>query len=318
MAEGNWGHGGQAQPDTGINQLLATYASRGGELLGARRWAENPLTLTHVRWQDGSGYVLEAIRRPDIDLYLSEAERNIWVQLALHFPMAQATTIGSSAPWLPLTLQPAEAADLVNTLQRSQSGGESSALTGGLPGGRWQANPPATPPEALNTGRAFQPPQPPRQAQQSGVNSWSPRESAPSGPFIPPRGGAEAPGTWNSYGEAPEVSAIPCVEIELPPLLAEATAAEAAREFTKDVAAHFKRAAFSIPQTREVRGWMHTGRLVLAARVVVAMGTRAPSHSEMEHTAHLLADELARRTIPYTRMVFADPGEWAQGVALPD
>ncbi|HEV8192312.1 MAG TPA: hypothetical protein VGP82_12665, partial [Ktedonobacterales bacterium] len=158
MAEGNWRHGGQTQPDTGINQVLVTYASRGGELLGARRWAENPLTLTHVRWQDGSGYVLEAIRRPDVDLYLSEAERNIWVQLALHFPMTQPSTIGNSAPWLPLALQPSEAAELVNTLQRGRS-------SGGSPGGGRQGNPPAPP----NTVSTHQSPHPLRQTQQSGV-----------------------------------------------------------------------------------------------------------------------------------------------------
>ena len=316
MAETNWRHGSQAQPDTGISQVLATYASRGGELLGARRWAENPLTLTHVRWQDGSGYVLEAVRQPDVDLYLTEAERNIWVQLALHFPMTQPSTIGNNAPWLPLTLQPAQAADLVSQLQRSRSSGGSPYPASGAPaGGGWQGNPPpAMAPEhpAVNSA-----PFSPRQAQQSGVNAWAQRESVPSGPVMP-RENTGAPGAWNAYAEAPEVSAIPCVEIELPPVLAAATAADAAREFTKDVAAHFKRAAFSIPQTREVRGWMRTGRLILAARIVVAIGTRAPNHTEMEHTAYLLADALARRTIPYTRMTFADPGEWAQGVALPD
>ena len=315
MAETHWRHGSQAQPDTGISQVLATYASRGGELLGARRWAENPLTLTHVRWQDGSGYILEAVREPNIDLYLSEAERNIWVQLALHFPMTQPSTIGNNAPWLPLTLQPAQAADLVSQLQRSRSSGGASFPTGGAQGGGRHGNPPqAMPPEQPAINNA---PFSPRPAQQNGVNSWSPRESVPSGPVVS-RDGAATPGAWNAYAEAPEVSAIPCVEIELPPVLAAATAADAAREFTKDVAAHFKRAAFSIPQTREVRGWMRTGRLILAARVVVAIGTRAPNHTEMEHTAYLLADALARRTIPYTRMIFADPGEWAQGVALPD
>lgn len=316
MAEGDWRHGGQTQPDTGINQVLATYASRGGELLGARRWAENPLTLTHVRWQDGSGYKLEAIRRPDVDLYLTEAERNIWVQLALHFPMAQPSTIGANAPWLPLTIRPEQAADLVNQLQRSRSsGGSPGAMANGPTYGR-PVNSSAMPSEPPNISA---PPQPPRQTyqqQHTGANSWTPRESAPSGPVAPPQGGTT--GSWNAYNEAPEVWATPCVEIELPPMLAESSATDAAREFTKDVAAHFKRAAFSIPQTREVRGWMRSGRLVLAARIVVAIGTRAPTHTEMENTAYLLADALARRTIPYTRMAFADPGEWAQGVGLPD
>ena len=312
MADTNWRHGGQAQSDTGISQILATYASRGGELLGARRWAENPLTLTHVRWQDGSGYVLEAVRQPDVDLYLSEAERNIWVELALHFPMTQPSTIGNNAPWLPLTLQPAEAADLVSQLQRSRASGGSAFPAGSAPGSGWQAN----------TSAATLPEQPtiinsPFSPRQSGAITRTPRESPPSGPAAP-REGASTQTAWNGRAESAEVSAIPSVEIELPPLLAEATAAEAAREFTKDVASHFKRAAFSIPQTREVRGWMRSGRLILAARIVVAPGTRAPSHTEMEHTAYLLADALARRTIPFTRMTFADPGEWAQGVALPD
>jgi hypothetical protein len=316
MAETNWGQGGPSQPDTGIGQVLATYASRGGELLGARRWAENPLTLTHVRWQDGSGYVLEAVRRPDADLHLSEAERNLWVQLALHFPMGQPSAIGNGAPWLALALQPAQAAELVSQFQRSRASGGSSfpgagasAAASGWPG----ATPLST---SAPADQVSAPPYQPRAAR-SGPNSHVPRESPPNGP-IPPQGDAGTTGAWNRYGEAPEVSAIPCVEIELPPVLVETSAADAAREFTKDVAAHFKRAAFSIPQTREVRGWMRTGRLVLAARVVVGMGTRSPSQAEMENTAYLLAGALARRTIPYTRMSFADPGEWAQGVALPD
>jgi hypothetical protein len=52
MSENGWGpawaHRGISA--TGIAEVLEGYARMGGNLLGARRWAENPLTLTHVRW----------------------------------------------------------------------------------------------------------------------------------------------------------------------------------------------------------------------------------------------------------------------------
>jgi hypothetical protein len=38
----------------------------------------------------------------------------------------------------------------------------------------------------------------------------------------------------------------------------------------------------------------------------------------MDAIAEELAAALERWTIPYTRMNFADPGEWMQGVPLPE
>ncbi|HLJ80399.1 MAG TPA: hypothetical protein VKT52_02860, partial [Ktedonobacterales bacterium] len=67
MANAGWGYGRLAETDTGILQVLTGYVTQGGQLYGARRWAENPLTLTHVRWQGPGGASAEAFRRPDLD-----------------------------------------------------------------------------------------------------------------------------------------------------------------------------------------------------------------------------------------------------------
>ncbi len=90
------------------------------------------------------------------------------------------------------------------------------------------------------------------------------------------------------------------------------------RDFARDVSLHFSRAVHTIPQARELRGWMRGGKIVLAARIAVGAGLRAPTRAENEHAAELLADALARRTLPYTQLTVADPAEWAQGVRLPD
>ena len=114
------------------------------------------------------------------------------------------------------------------------------------------------------------------------------------------------------------MTVIPCVEVELPPVLTDPSAADQARDFTRDVARHFNRSARQLPQVRETRGWMRNGRMVLAARMAIAPGTRVPSHTEMDNAARMLGDTLARNMLPYTRMTFAEPGEWTQGVALPE
>jgi hypothetical protein len=141
----------------------------------------------------------------------------------------------------------------------------------------------------------------------------------PSGP------GAYAsdPSGWNGGWprgqlDVPEVTVLPCVEVEMPVLLADPGAAESVREFTRDVAVHFSRACRAIPQVRETRGWMHGGRMVLAARMAVAPGTRTATRAEMEGAAAILADVLAQRTLPYSRLTFADAGAWAQGTPLPE
>jgi len=140
----------------------------------------------------------------------------------------------------------------------------------------------------------------------------------------PPLGSQGAMGAgrdWNNpvrpMGD-PEVTAIPCIEVELPPVLTDPAAADQARDFTRDVARHFNRSAHQLQQLRETRGWMRNGRMVLAARLAIAPGSRVPSSVEMENAARMLSDVLTRNMLPYTRMTFAEPGEWTQGIALPE
>jgi hypothetical protein len=123
--------------------------------------------------------------------------------------------------------------------------------------------------------------------------------------------------SWRG-GEASEVVVLPCVEVELPPLLDGVATADYRRDFSRDVAMHFARAARSIQQVREVRGWMRADRLVLAARLVVGTGNRPPTRPEMDGAARALAEVLGQRTLPYAQLGFADPGEWVQGAPLPE
>ena len=126
-------------------------------------------------------------------------------------------------------------------------------------------------------------------------------------------------GNWQrGQMDAPEVVVVPCVDVELPPAMGGNAYADYRRDFARDVAMHFSRAARAIPQVREVRGWMRGDRMVLAARFVVATGHRPPTRAEMDGAAQILADGLAQRTLPYARLSFADPGEWTQGAPLPD
>ena len=128
-------------------------------------------------------------------------------------------------------------------------------------------------------------------------------------------------GQWtNSWRrtETTEVAVLPCVEVELPPLVNSIAAADYRRDFSRDVAMHFARAARTIQQVREVRGWMRGDRLVLAARFVVSSGNRQPTRPEMDGAARTLAEVLAQRTLPYATLGFADPAEWAQGAPLPE
>lgn len=122
---------------------------------------------------------------------------------------------------------------------------------------------------------------------------------------------------WQPATEAPEVTVLACVEIEMPQILAGAAGADYLREFSRDVAVSFKRMCKAIPQVRETRGWMRGNYLVLAARMAVGSGNRPPSSLETEAAAQSLATAMARETLPYNRLTLANPGEWAQGVALP-
>lgn len=135
-------------------------------------------------------------------------------------------------------------------------------------------------------------------------NSRAPNSQSMSSWQMQPRPGQEA-------------SVIPCVEVELPPALA-GVSADFARDYQRDVAQHFARAARTVPAVREVRGWMRGDRLVLAARMALETGGRPPTRAEMDRGAQLLASALFQRTLPYTRLSFAEPVEWQSGSALPE
>ena len=345
MDEHGWrGQGSSNQPDTGIAQVLAYFSRYGGELLGARR-SDNPLTLTHVRWHDQSGHVLDASHSPEADGDVEAAEREVWVQLALDLPIAAAGMYGPRAPWEHLALNPERAAELLNQLRRSlasRSSGNSNNPAQWSPGPAMQQQPamPGFAPNRSGFNGAWNGGSPaapvgtyPPPFQQS-----MPQQPAPVQPVFPPRssqmapaggmpgvpGSPAAPGDareWTNSiraNQEPEVTVIPCIEVELPPVLTDPAAADQARDFTRDVARHFNRSMRQLQQVRETRGWMRNGRMVLAARIAVAPGSRVPSSMEMENAARLLGDALARNMLPFTRMTFAEPGEWTQGIALPE
>jgi hypothetical protein len=327
MADMGWGHGGAAQQETGLSQVLAGYAGRGGQLYGARRWQENPLTLTHLLWHAPDGFTVEAARHPDDEVSALPEEREIWVQLALHCTTSQAPVRADEAPWLAIDIAPEHVAEMLRAFQRARASQWSNPQTqsgGYMPGG-------ASRPGSFPTGPVV--PERNSPYDLSAMGTAAPRSrplssfsrSAPSMPDplrgAGPRSGDPSgwTGSWQrGQVEVPEVFVLPCVEVEMPMLLGDPSTAEGIRDFTRDVAANFSRACKSIPQVREVRGWMNGSRLVLAARMAVAQGTRPPSHAEMEGAAHILADALAQRTLPYSRLAFADPGAWAQGTALPE
>lgn len=98
MADVRWGQGSSAETDTGILEVLLAFVAQGGQLYGARRWEENPLTLTHVRWQGLSGGLLDAFRQPGSTVSGDDVESNVWIQLALNFPSSHPSAAGMDAP----------------------------------------------------------------------------------------------------------------------------------------------------------------------------------------------------------------------------
>ena len=88
------------------------------------------------------------------------------------------------------------------------------------------------------------------------------------------------------------------------------------RDFAQDAAATFVRAMKSVPQARELRGWMRAGRMVLAARMIMAPGAGVATAQECEDAMQILARALARHTLPFAQVGIADPGEWSQAQAL--
>jgi hypothetical protein len=269
--------------DTGLADVLAGVLAYGGYLKGARRWTDSPLTLTHVCWEGLSGQRLTAARQPSGDVAMSPGEREAWVQLAVRYPSASAGPAGPASPWMTLQVTQDEVRTLASNISRS------SRPTSGA---SWASRPlyPTAPPP--------------------------PWDATPHPAAVPPA--SQSMGSWQLHTRpGQEASVIPCVEVELP-LTLDGVAADFARDYQRDVALHFARAARTIAEVREVRGWMRADRLVLAARMGLETGGGPPTRAEMDHAARLLASALAQRTLPYTRMTFAEPVEWQSGSALPD
>lgn len=137
MAVGGWGHGGplDVSGDSGLAEILSAYLAYGGQLSGSRRWADNPLTLTHVRWQGPASQTLTAARQPGDDGMLSTGERDAWVQLAVRYPAVAPAPAGPAAPWVPLTLGRDEAQNLASGIARSRpsSGGSGWSAPRSMP-----------------------------------------------------------------------------------------------------------------------------------------------------------------------------------------
>ncbi len=320
MANIGWGHGRPAESDIGILQVLLAYGTQGGRLFGARRSQDNPLTLTHVRWEGQDGAMFDAVRRPDDDAYLSPGEREIWVQLALAFPSSSIPS-GLQSPWQPLTIDRAKLASWVTLLKQSHASRPSHA---GQQSSYGEYGP-VSGPGMFDPSTSSQTPWRNSAIISGGPGLGDQRRDWPmsggNGSSMPSHiddhGDTQWSGAWNrSTFESGEVVVLPCIEVDLPPS-SNIGAEEYRRDFSRDVALHFNRAARTIPQVREVRGWMRGDRMILAARLVIAAGARPPIRAEMDGAARLLADALAQRTLPYTRMTFADPGEWMQGAPLP-
>lgn len=311
MSDPSRGHGGPAEAasETGLAEVLSAYSIYGGQLGGARRWPDNPLTLTHVRWQGPAGQFLDAVRRAGDDAWLTPGEREAWVQLALHYPNTAAPVQpGPNAPWMPLDVRPEQARALATGVTRSRPAGPQSGWS--RPGGP-VSQPGYVPFSPGSSGMI-----PPIRGQQSGPMNGGMGGQDFGGPGSQPR---QTTGSWGvGWGEAPEPDVIPCVEIELPAPMGGLATADFARDYARDVAVHFARAARTIPQVRELRAWMRGDRLVLAARMVVGPAGRSVTQMDMQVAANLLADVLTQRTIPYMRLTFADPNEWQAASQMPE
>jgi hypothetical protein len=290
----------EASSETGLAEVLSAYAIHGGTLSGARRWADNPLALTHVRWQGPSGQFLDAVRRQGDESWLGQGERETWVEVALHYPnTAVPVASGPSAPWVPLTLQRERASALSARMARPRPSGPPSG---------W----------SRSSGGPSQPASWPFPADDPGAGWVSqPRRAAPR-PAGPDSSGphSQTTGAWRFASE--ELVVVPCVEVDLPPAIGGTVSADFARDYARDIAVHFARAARTIPQVRDLRVWMRGDRLVLAARMVLGPGGRPLTRQDVDGAAQMLAGVLAQRTIPYARLTFAEPAEWQGGSPMPE
>lgn len=352
MSDAGWGYGRPAEQDTGVLQVLQAFATQGGQLYGARRWADNPLTLTHVRWLSPANVVLDGFRPPDDDQSPPE-EREVWIQLALAFPATHPSPAGPQAPWLPLNVAPAQAGAWAQMLSQALSARRYASQVRSLPQNQSypQGNPQYYPTDVARDvarspwrvpGSVSPAPDgsrvsgaPPRQAM-GAMDRVERPSAAPAAPFSAQAAEGYVPGQampvphapaqptpWNAQAwdsarsEMPEIALLPCIEIEMPPLMP-AGGPAGRREFARDASRVFVRALRPLPQVRELRGWLRGERLVLAARYIAAFGGRAATSAEMENTTRHVADALARHTLPYAWLGFAEPGEWTQGAALPE
>ncbi len=313
---GGWGQGNlsESNSETGLAELLLAFVTYGGQLWGARRWQESPLTLTHVRWQGPAGQFLDAMRHQGDEAYLSPGERAAWVQLALHYPaMSGPTGSPLHSPWVALTLDRGAAQSLVAGIPRPPSGGGPPQRSYPFAPDRMTPQPGRTPsqagwPQPQPSDPRWSTPLPPNSVQASGSMSMPGGEGV--GLSSP---GIHTPGGWSpTSGTSQDLSVIPCVEVDLP-----AASGDYSRDYAREIAIQFARAVRALPQAHELRGWMRGSRMVLAARMVLGTG-RIPTPADLENAAQLLADVLGQSALPYARLTFADPSEWNGGALLPE
>jgi hypothetical protein len=335
MASIGWGHGGPAESDTGILQALLAFVSQGGHLFGARRWAENPLTLTHVRWHGPTNMTFDAVRDPLHDISLGDEERDVWIQLALTFPPVPPTQPGEEPPWMPLRVETEKAAQWAQSVRQARERARPPVYSGPMHASRPRT--PAVQP-SVDPGRTAETTKMPRADEprsQAQTPYGLPSRPVPPSPLPPqsrpysqseygygsmPRSEpSQWTGSWQqAAADQPEVTVLPCIEVELPILLEGQMGAAYRADFARDIAVHFARAVRTLPQVREMRGWMRGDRLVLAARAVVASGNRGPSDIENDGMARLLQEAVLPETLPYVYLGFADPAEWIHGAPLPE
>jgi len=339
MAANGYGFSRPHDRSASIATALIAYGQQGGALFAAYRASDNPLAPSHLRWQGESGEVIETQHSAESAYDLPQEEREAWAQIALGSTTNQADAVGPNAPWLPVRLERERAFELGVRAQRARNvshppnSPHSAPRPSAAPQLGYGSAPRGGPPSSMlpRANSAFQPYTP--QGSGGHADEYSPTrliDALPqSSPSLPEP--AQNTGQWSrdellngvagGFGAAPtqaEITVVPCVEVEMPALLTSTDQQDFTRDFARDVAVHFSRAARSISQARELRGWMRGARIVLAVRMGFGPGSRPANRAEMEHAAALLSEALARRTLPYAQLRFADYAEWNQGVELPN
>ncbi|HEX6817773.1 MAG TPA: hypothetical protein VF120_05315, partial [Ktedonobacterales bacterium] len=265
----------------------------------------------------------------------------VWIELALGFPAMHPSAINSQAAWFPLNVSQQQAAGLTVRLARALASAQRSDYSSyadydisAHPTASIRSNLPASAPGTYRSGapttRATQmsgsgaipglPSFPP-----SGPSAFTPAHSPMPSPMPSPV--PSAPPAWGAnsarnFARGPifddGVSVIPSVEIELPGSGMPGVSPASTRDFARDAAATFAHAVKSLPQARELRGWMRSGRMVLAVRLIVAPGAGVATAEESNEAIQMLARVLAAHTLPFARVGIADPGEWSQAQVLTD